>query len=197
MLGDRDINKVLMFRREHRSDMLLLDQPQWAWAWGTALGEVAGPDVYQSAVRMDRYLTNIQTRLHARLYRTGQTQRTCDHESIRAGAIVSFGGSLVRPDPGEPQAVQRKRLPEPQEVYAALERIGDTLGISPFGSKFGYGRFNIETLEINGRACAPPVGREHPHGDTGLQGDPAGAQDGGVGNGPESINVPVAEEDSH
>lgn len=197
MLGDRNINKVLVFGRERKSELILLDQPQWAWAWATALAEVAGDDVYMHSIRMDRYLANIATQLHSRLYRTGQTRATCDHESIRKGAIVSFGASIVSPDPGEPQHVQRKRIPESHEIYAALVRIGDTLGISPFGSKFGYGRFNIEAMEIDGHTCEGPVGRKHTDGNTELQGAREGTDNGSVGDGAGPQDLPLEESDTH
>lgn len=195
MLGDHDPqNKgILAFHREYKSEDILLDQPTWLWLWQQALTEVAPQDVYTNAVRMDRYLHNMQTNLYSRRFNkgVGGPSQKRDHESIRAGAIVTFGGSVVPPDPREPQSAQYKRNPTDQELYAALVRIGETLGISPFGSKFGYGRFNIVSMEIDGRSCTPPVGREHLDGDTSVSGAPASPPDGSVGTGAGPEDVPA------
>lgn len=158
ILGQIQTPEIMKFWRDRTTDMIELDQAMWVWLWTTALEEVAAKDVYRGAVRMDRFLSPIQTVVYARRFRKGQVQKQCEHEAIRKGAIVTFGASIVTPDPSEPPTTQTLRRPEPEELAKALERIGNTLGISPFGSQFGYGRFNISTMEIDGRDCTPPAG---------------------------------------
>lgn len=60
-------------------------------------------------------------------------------ESFRKGTVITFEMVLHE---------QRPKAPSPHELKAILAFVGEYTGISQFGSKFGFGRFQLLSVDV-------------------------------------------------
>lgn len=63
---------------------------------------------------------------------------------IDVGTVLTF--KLLVPGDPEPGTQSRGRTPTELELTRIFETIGEMLGISPWGSRFGYGRFKVVSV---------------------------------------------------
>ena len=134
-----------VFRRDKRENsVIVLDRMFWPWAWKQVFSDM--PGVYVHAVRMDQFLRAPSTHTITRKWVDGGRLREQDHEAIAKGAIVTFGAELVEPEPDDVVATEPQSTPTVEQITTALTRMGSAIGVSPFGRKFGYGRFIPESV---------------------------------------------------
>lgn len=74
------------------------------------------------------------------------------HECIRKGTLITLVAVTL-----DWKWEQRVRPPDKNELAKIFQNIGDFEGLSPFGSKFGYGRFSLESICPMGRSIAGGV----------------------------------------
>lgn len=163
MLGAVRDNKSGVFcfeRARGNRAAAVLGSKEWSWLWNEAwdVGDI-DREIYRDAIRMEHRLILPSLMLFPRSI--GETR--VQHESIREGTILTLSGTVVSPEPATAKN-SKSRKPTLDETRLALQYMGDMLGISPWGKKFGYGRFDLHEISVfDGRELrAPPTGREHP-----------------------------------
>ncbi len=149
--GKKDQRPVMLFERASDEAFISWDLAYWSWAFRQVLQ--AYPDVYRDAVRMDMYFKSPMTPLPTRGRRyndNGPREKT--HEYIPKGTRLNLGFELVEPEPKDTNVVGLQLPPNDTQLTDAITRIGRNIGISPFGSKAGYGRFILINLSSDSRS---------------------------------------------
>jgi len=150
LLGDKmNTGGVRRFTRtaQMRNDEIPLDSALWVWA------------ITQAAESLNLYITGdmfrIPTKIQAptlHLYNRRWTTKTGKKkvdmfESVRTGSVLTIPILLFSE---VPTSITKDRVVAECDFIAALHLVGTLIGISPWGSKFGYGRFEVleETKEV-------------------------------------------------
>ena len=131
-----------------RPPRLKVDLAQWYWAVGQSMEALGYSNLDQFAVRFEDSMVSPKLQLYVRRWsdtkRGGHEQEM--FESIGKGTVLTFHPMLLSTQ--EPsQAESKRRPPTLEELRKVMSCVGDMLGLSPWGSKFGYGRFTVESLE--------------------------------------------------
>jgi len=130
LLGDLSPGRdgIRRFRKE--GDMVLINEQTWREQFTQAAGE-AHMLVNTEAICPPRTLLPASYHIYTRHY----SQVKLDYfESFRKGTVLNMTFMLRENLPKAPTLEQFKTL---------LSLVGTWLGLSPWGSKFGYGRFEV------------------------------------------------------
>lgn len=153
MLGDQHTrDNIRRFDRPASlNGCIRLDMPRWNWAISEALKT---SNMFQGIdperIMMEHKLKTPKLDLHNRSWlkenrRTGKKTRCREmFEAISEGAEITLN-VLVSEDPS-PDSKDIRRAPTQEELVRMFSVMGDLVGISPWGSQFGYGRFSV--LEV-------------------------------------------------
>jgi len=150
MLGEQQTHqKIRRFNRpKNLNGNILLDIPYWSWAISEACEALSFRDVDGSRIMMDRSLRSPSLQIHVRHWmqtngRTGKkTRKEEKFESIPVGAELSFK-LIVSEKPDPSKRADGERSPTEDELFKIFETLGQLIGVSPWGSRFGYGRFDV------------------------------------------------------
>lgn len=154
MLGDQHTrdNTRRFDRPASLNGYIRLDMPRWNWAISEALKTSdLFKDIDPERVMMEHKLRTPKLDLHNRTWlkenkRTGQKTRCREmFESINEGAEITLN-VLVSEDPS-PDSKDIRRAPTVEELEKMFSVMGDLVGISPWGSQFGYGRFSLISVK--------------------------------------------------
>lgn len=131
--------QVRRFKKE--GDQISIDIPQWLWWFREAANALKMKDVDVSCIRMDSGFRAPALFLHNRRWtQSSKLQQEC-FESIREGTVLTLPLFIASTeDPKSPL-----RPPTLTEVHQLFAFVGQWLGISPWGGKFGYGRFTVDS----------------------------------------------------
>lgn len=153
MLGDqRTREKIRRFSRPPAFEgNIATDVIRWHWLIKEAATALELDDIDPSRVLVEQSYKCPALELYSRTYirenqRTGKKKREQDlFESIRVGAELDLKFMVTQTtDPREQD--DGLRAPTEGELEEIFRVIGNTLGISPWGAKFGYGRFKVLSL---------------------------------------------------
>jgi len=157
MLGDqRNADKIRRFPKPGiMKGEIAMDLSRWSWLLTEALHSLNMPEIDVESVHMCSSFRSPTLEVFRRNWRetnrrTGKT-RECDEmfESIRPGAELELRLFVTQTkDPGGMEEEVETRPPTTEELRKVFEVIGTTLGVSPWGSKFGYGRFEVLELDV-------------------------------------------------
>lgn len=148
VLGDRQgPDKVLRFQRGD-NDTLVIPIDHWRWAVSEAVDGLRLGQVEKECMHSLVSFRAPTLMLYNRPYNLNGKRLTASHEAIRKGAELGFEVIVTSTPPirGEAHA-KGKFSPAKEEVEQILKFIGLFLGISPFGSHMGYGRYDLMSLE--------------------------------------------------
>lgn len=121
-----------------------VDIPRWHWAIQEAATALHLDEVDIHAIRLEKSYKCPTLVIHRRDFKKGSEKKMEMFESIRKGAELTFNMLLVQsPDPTGPRTSIKRRPPTIEELGSIFQLIGDTLGISPWGAQYGYGRFDV------------------------------------------------------
>ena len=175
-----------------RPPRLKVDLAQWYWAVGQAMEALGYSGLDQFAVRFEDSMQAPKLQLYVRRWsdtKRGDREQEM-FESIGKGTILTFHPLLLSTQ--EPSQAESRRIPPtPEELRKVMSCVGDMLGLSPWGSKFGYGRFTVESLEATNEPIGlasvieenlHAVGREFPDDDPELSGAGETSDDPGEGD---------------
>lgn len=124
------------------------DVPQWRWALKEAmdsLGLLAEVDV--DYVRLPTKILAPTIRLYTRVWDSKNQDKREMFQSFQAGAVLTiplFILNELEPSGFSNTMPIEQRAPTAEEVTECFRVIGKEVGLSPWGSKFGYGRFTVE-----------------------------------------------------
>lgn len=142
MLGDVRVDKTFRFKRSDSEGWLAVDLHVWKWSVGEAWNALGrGPVADVGALRLPTKF-ELPTLTSFRKPRQGGKLGYDFFEAINRNSVLSF--EITIPERSEHE---HKRPPNVEETRELFSYIGEHLGLSPWGSKYGYGRFRVESLE--------------------------------------------------
>lgn len=141
MLGQqRDPTGIRRFTRTAQGS-LALDLERWIWAFNHA-AEALKFDVHTAALHPAEGIAAPTLVLYNRRWidrKNGkETLRAEMFESVRKGAVLTFRLAVT--------AGEEKPAPSLEQVQAMFNHIGEFIGISQWGNRWGYGRFFVESV---------------------------------------------------
>lgn len=144
-LGDQKSNdKVKRFARNKDRNYLSLNINKWHWACSSAARALNMPaEMNPCDIHFPDKFKSPSLILYRRKWQAGEDERRREElfESINVGNVLYF--DFFVPDQSEKD---KKRAPTLKELQDMLKFIGEYIGLSPWGSRFGYGRFIVEGL---------------------------------------------------
>jgi hypothetical protein len=143
----RTREQVRRFQKEELPDshLIIIDSVQWYWALQEA-AKCLSLDVNVHCIRFKKGFRAPTLVLYTRRWHHQNSERRQEEqfESIREGAELSIELILLStPEPGQ----NTGKVPTVEEVEKLFQFVGESLGLSPWGSKFGYGRFRVLHLK--------------------------------------------------
>lgn len=152
--SERTVQQVRRFERDSHTKKLKLDLAQWNWAVNQAVESLCMSDVDVSAIRFPVHLDPPSLELLVRRWsHLNKGEQKESFESIRAGTHLTFDVLLA--SSREPAAgtggKNDARPPTRAEYEKIMKFIGEHVGLSPWGNRMGYGRF--ELLEVKDAAA--------------------------------------------
>lgn len=148
MLGDQQTAEgIRRFNREAAfAEQLQTNEELWSWALGEAAEALNLYEVDMDTIRTAPRYKSPKMVLYTRRWKKNGKSYTEMFEAIKAGTDIYIDFMLLRKAPPGTKELGR-RAPTAEELKGMLSVIGMMLGISPWGSKFGYGRFKVVGLE--------------------------------------------------
>jgi hypothetical protein len=139
--------QVRRFRKISRGDKegeIELDRELWDWAYRQAIESLRFTHVDSTTIRAAMSIRCPTLVLYKRKYKSpnGKTQEEM-FECITKGTILTFPLVVTSPQ----DKLMDKEAPTKKELETLFEFIGEFIGLSPWGSKFGYGTFTLENIE--------------------------------------------------
>lgn len=122
-----------------------VNQTQWRWVLSEALAALPfSNETSVDYIRLPIYIKCPNVQLYERKFRdkTGERQTEL-FESFPGGSRITVPVFVLGSLDADSASGGGLRPPTTEEVLAIFEEAGENIGISPWGSKFGYGRFNI------------------------------------------------------
>lgn len=123
-----------------------ISQSHWMWALDEAREALLLNDVSLDFVRLPlRVEVSRAVNPYVRTYRPPGGGPRVDEmfESVRSGTIINVD-VLILGTVEDGSETGGKRPPTEGEIRDMFVMVGESIGISPWGSKWGYGRFAVE-----------------------------------------------------
>lgn len=129
---------------------LEVDTPQWRWALREAFDSLdLIPEVDVDYVRLPTDILSPTIRTYTRAWDPKNPKGRETFECYQAGTVISFPVFIL--SELEQHSFNGIRIearpPTAEEIKESFSIIGESIGLSPWGSKFGYGRFVVESVE--------------------------------------------------
>lgn len=125
-----------------------VDVPQWRWAIKEALGSMSLiPEVDVDYIRIPTSILAPMIRHYERVWDKANPTKRETFECFQAGTVMSipvFILSELEQSSAFNNLRFQSRPPTHDEVVECFKIIGEDIGLSPWGSKYGYGRFTVE-----------------------------------------------------
>ena len=134
-------DKTRKFRRDKRN-RIAIDSVQWQWAFESA-AKALDYAIDVETIRTESGIPAPSISLYNRKYHSRGKPMEEMFEAIREGTVLTFDILLM-----ESGAVggQVYRAPSQEELHHILDYVGMFIGLSPWGSRWGYGRFELVDL---------------------------------------------------
>lgn len=148
MLGNVNSHeKVRRFERCRKSSDLQPDPVLWRWALAQA-AQSLHLRVETDAIAIPPGIRAPTLSLYRRHFykdgKKGRKERVFeDFECINVGAVLTIYLQVASSLPGEPN----KKVPSRADLENLFVFIGKFVGLSPWGSRFDYGRFDVVELK--------------------------------------------------
>lgn len=126
-----------------------LDQAQWAWALKQGAEVLEYDFVDTGCIRLPLTVEIAGVTPYVRNFRD-KKGKLCEQqfEAIRSSSTISVPVTVLDVEDG---VAYKGDPPTPGQLTAIFGVVGDSVGISPFGSKFGYGRFDVLEEDETGK----------------------------------------------
>lgn len=150
-LGDRRYEGgIRRFDTSKGRDGVMLFHPnveQWRWAFREALDSIGLLDkVDVDYLRFPVSIKSPAIAQYVRRVNIKHKQEEQKFECFRTGTVLTIPVFLLGELEGEhPDWPVTSERPTEDLVLKCFAIIGEDIGLSPWGSKFGYGRFDLET----------------------------------------------------
>lgn len=139
--------KIRRFDRRRKSSDLALDAVQWRWVIEQAANSLRLP-VRTDAIAIPPGIQAPSFAIYRRHFwrngTQGKRERVFeDFECINVGAVLTIYLQVADALPGKSQG---RRTPTKADVENIFVFAGQFIGLSPWGSNYDYGRFNVLEL---------------------------------------------------
>lgn len=147
----RTTDKIRRFDRSKAfKHNIQVDMVRWNWAMEEAISALE-LDLDSSAIRVNPTYKAPKLELYVRRWRDGKSGKPKEEmfESIKSGAVLTFEMLVVNNEEPEGASPKKETFKKPtiEDMEKILDTVGRLLGLSPWGSKFGYGRFKVLSIE--------------------------------------------------
>ena len=135
-------------RRFHKtkSGEIIIDTDRWSWALReAAISLRLDKTVDLDCIRFEEGFRSPTLSLYVRKWHERGKQREEMFESIRENTILTF--DILITSVYTEQGLNAKQPPDAEQFTALMNFVGKMIGLSPWGSKFGFGRFQVESLK--------------------------------------------------
>ena len=144
-LGQQRTNQhVRRFRRD-RNNRLAIDTAQWQWAFQEAADALHMKHVDISTICTESGFDVPSLQLFNRRYSHKGKSHEEMFESIRENNVLAFDILVTKPLPAGGGDVSMTS-PDKDELTQIFAFIGKMIGLSPWGTRFGFGRFTVEQV---------------------------------------------------
>ena len=132
------------FQRGHTKSVLAFDLPRLQWTFKEACDALHLDHVDVKTIRMEEGFRSPTLISYRRRYNYQKQKQEDFFEAIREGTVLTMQVLVTRP---MPESNLPKKPPTQEELEQIFKFVGSMLGLSPWGGHFGYGRFDVESLE--------------------------------------------------
>jgi hypothetical protein len=134
------------FQRGNTPDILAFDLPRLYWTLEEARDALKLPHVDIKTIRMEEGFRSPTLTSYRRRFSSRQgTQKQEDFfEAIRENTLLNMQVLVTRQ---MTQHTSTSKPPTQEELSQIFKFVGAMLGLSPWGGHFGYGRFELISLE--------------------------------------------------
>lgn len=134
------------FQRGHTPDILAFDLPRLQWTLEEARDALRLPHVDTKTIRMEEGFRSPTLTSYRRRFSSRQSpqQQEDFFEAIRENTVLTMQVLVTRPLPKQSTG---QTPPSAEELSQIFKFVGSMLGLSPWGGHFGYGRFEVISLE--------------------------------------------------
>ena len=136
---------VRRFRRE-KNNRLIIDTSQWQWAIQEAAEALHLDCIDVSTIHTESGFDAPSLQLFNRRYTHKGKPHEEMFESIRENTTLTFNVLVTKPHPVSTESVGL-RPPDQEELMALFAFVGKMIGLSPWGTRFGFGRFTVEQIK--------------------------------------------------
>jgi hypothetical protein len=140
--SQRTTNNVRRFRRE-KDTLLSVDRSQWNWAFKQAAEALHMDGVDINTIHPQSSINPPTLVLYRRNYTHKNKQQHEMFEAMRENTVITLQILVSAPETNTIK--QQPDQPQLKEIFAF---IGQFLGLSPWGGSYGYGRFEVEQLDL-------------------------------------------------
>jgi hypothetical protein len=154
VLGDRRTREQTRLFSKDGHNNWLISIPQWRWAFSEAISDMKLTNINPDYIRFESAIRLPKIEMYERRWSDNKNKQSSEiFESIRKNTKLTF--RIIVTSELEPGTYSRKDTQPPTipEIELILKYIGEMLGLSPWGSKFGYGRFTV--LDVSDNANKP------------------------------------------
>lgn len=147
-LAERKLKDIRKFDVDTVGDKLFmsLDLVRWRWAIKEALdgiGVLGETDI--DYIGLPASIPAPSFRLYKRIWDPKDPGKQELFQCIPSGTVLTIPLVIFSSLPDNPMAAYLGlRPPTEEEIRKCFSVIGESIGLSPFGSRFGYGRFILE-----------------------------------------------------
>lgn len=143
LLGQqRDPSGIRRFTRT-ASQAIAIDLERWLWAFSEAAKSLH-VNVHTSSLHPAEGIAAPTIVLYNRRWKdrkSGQeVQRQEMFESVRKGTVLTFRLAVTTDS--------ENQKPTAEQVQSLFGYIGEFIGISQWGNRFGYGRFSVDNVTV-------------------------------------------------
>lgn len=134
--------------KDGEDTFLKVNMAQWRWAVREALDSMGIlADTNVDYIRMPIKLKAPTIRYYSLRGSSKEGGRNSVHESFQAGTVLTVPLFLLSALEGSDgmAGLFNQRPPTEEEAVECFKTIGECIGLSPWGSKSGFGRFSLET----------------------------------------------------
>lgn len=130
----------------------------WEWAFKTAAGNLRiDRELDLTSIRPEpTWFAPVETELRRSYRGRNGAKQTERFQCVPAGTEITHRFVIsAGPDSHAGKRDKELREPDAEQFLKMLSHIGYFLGVSPWGNRYGHGRFTVRALELDGDATIP------------------------------------------
>lgn len=146
LLGDQRTREGVRRFDKTDDDFLILSPAHWYWACKEAACSLHMDNMEPETIKAPDKILIPTLHLYNNRYRSESGRQLQEmFECIKAGTVITFYTLITGLELGQ---ISSGKVPATQDdLLKILTLIGQHIGMSPWGNKFGFGRFNVVEIK--------------------------------------------------